>query len=1188
MDNGNEESENNLFCGSSLDTWDFKLTNETLTDSAKRLFGVGNSFINKHVMKKACDEFGSKWGFQFVSSGRRMNCNREPQKARSVKKTDNSIIETHKKTRNRTSNIKVGCEFHFKYRLLPDGHTLQVWEGCYEHNAEKGCIPSGVNLTVVRKSSGYYTSNLGENAMEHFLSMLSYGKLTAKVVRNLFKHLIPSNVPIDAQFIVNLRLKAARRLPEWQATGCIPKTDYNFMNTYDGLDNDEDLYHDKATVEARRVMEEVLNEDEGSSTMYDFLSKLNGVDPSFQYRLAKDPETNTLIGVIWQNAAMRSMFEDYGNVLFTDVMKRPTNSIRWPYISLTVLDSMKMTHVVAEGIICGEYKSAYSWVLQSLFDMAPKRDKNTISTIFADQFIDDSCLLHMGFLNLPLIAYDYWHLKDSVLPKRFGRYTFLTIKTHLIELINAENVQEFEDTVHTLQNMLAHNQSDIRKLNEFVLERKRYAKFELYHHKGSLQRRGSAPAEGNHASYLKRIGPLLTDSPIIAITAMLERQKEIVKEKNVKLTNYKNETISFRSKGRTLLGQIDEDAFQYLSLWGYTLFKKELEESKHYTAEKVNFNNPEMYRLKRNNVNTNTYRLVGYTSRCTCSIVISFGIMCRHEIALHDTFIATFFEKRWTLVDCVRLSTVTNDEMDHNCRDEEFLDEDINNPNTYSDGMSEVTPIIDLTTENIESIVENSIYETDEESTVVMSASKDSFRTVIGKTKSKQSQLQNEGLDHNDFMNLADNVYNSCQHNKDATVAMFGVMLEIQRAISTGTLSSIVQVIQESLLTSSTTTSISGMNNVPETVISPNRQSQENQDVTTSTTKTSVQFTTVTNNNKPCDPVILKSTHNTKTKRILSPGEFYDNNNSPKKRQKVNTSSIKKKLQFTSCTASECKDVKSVKKAIRHCSFCKGENHINSKSSPCDLVLRYGTPMDKTLDLVKESKKKVFIYSSNNNIDTITNLDPAMTKHLVIHRFVVRDDCTNILLLTTLLGDKGVPLLNGKEVITSIAAVIKWTATTRQKVTVLIDGRWKPTNQLLRRRVHNSQVNDNSHFNLANVGNTDEDEDQYEKFPKDTSKTSRICNETSNRSKAQISSSLNNNTNTNEKPSFNGVTDLSGGYVVTRKNNNNKEKGWQHTKTSQGNFEEAVMENSKGNDESVSKRVSFKEQWCNCCKIINQ
>jgi hypothetical protein len=150
-------------------------------------------------------------------------------------------------------------------------------------------------------------------------------------------------------------------------------------------------------------MEEVLNEDEGSSTMYDFLSKLNGVDPSFQYRLAKDPETNTLIGVIWQNAAMRSMFEDYGNVLFTDVMKRPTNSIRWPYISLTVLDSMKMTHVVAEGIICGEYKSAYSWVLQSLFDMAPKRDKNTISTIFADQFIDDSCLLHMGFLNLPLI-----------------------------------------------------------------------------------------------------------------------------------------------------------------------------------------------------------------------------------------------------------------------------------------------------------------------------------------------------------------------------------------------------------------------------------------------------------------------------------------------------------------------------------------------------------------------------------------------------------------------------------------------------------------------------------------------------------------------------------------------------------------------------------------------------------------
>jgi hypothetical protein len=122
------------------------------------------------------------------------------------------------------------------------------------------------------------------------------------------------------------------------------------------------------------------------------------------------------------------------------------------------------------------------------------------------------------------------------------------------------------------------------------------------------------------------------------------------------------------------------------------------------------------------------------------------------------------------------------------------------------------------------------------------------------------------------------------------------------------------------------------------------------------------------------------------------------------------------------------------------------------------------------------------------------------------------------------------------------------------------------------------------------VGNTDEDEDLYEKFPNDTSKTSRICDEmeTSNRSKAQISSSLNNNTNTNEKPSFNGVTDLSGGYLVTRKKKKIKEKGRQHKKTSQGNVDEAVMENSKGNDESVSKRVSFKEQWCNCCKIINQ
>ena len=214
-----------------------------------------------------------------------MCCNRN---AAYVAKKD---VVPHEKLRNHKNSIKVGCKFHIKYKKLTGSDYVQVNDGVYEHSTELGCNPSASNLVIVKKASGQY-SKIEPSAMKHFLEILQHGSLTPKIMRSIFKSLLPCNVPITGQFIVNMRMKAAKYLPQWIASGCVSMKDYNDMTLYTGLDNKPEFNHDKATLMATQVMEEILNEGDLPSTITTYLSRLRDVDSSFKYRLAKDEDRN--------------------------------------------------------------------------------------------------------------------------------------------------------------------------------------------------------------------------------------------------------------------------------------------------------------------------------------------------------------------------------------------------------------------------------------------------------------------------------------------------------------------------------------------------------------------------------------------------------------------------------------------------------------------------------------------------------------------------------------------------------------------------------------------------------------------------------------------------------------------------------------------------------------------------------
>ena len=95
-------------------------------------------------------------------------------------------------------------------------------------------------------------------------------------------------------------------------------------------------------------------------------------------------------------------------------------------------------------------------------------------------------------------------------------------------------------------------------------------------------------------------------------------------------------------------------------------------------------------------------------------------------------------------------------------------------------------------------------------------------------------------------------------------------------------------------------------------------------------------------------------------------------------------------------------------------------------------------------------------------------------------------------------------------------------------------------------------MNHNGNFNSPDVGYSDNVSDQFVRLPNKTSSTSRACKGmgTSTTTKEHLSFGYNNSTGKNEKPAFNGVTDMTGSCTVTRKKKKTVyKKGWQSTKT---------------------------------------
>ena len=65
-----------------------------------------------------------------------------------------------------------------------------------------------------------------------------------------------------------------------------------------------------------------------------------------------------------------------------------------------------------------------------------------------------------------------------------------------------------------------------------------FARYMINIYPGNHFRMGDAPAEQNHSSYVQRIGPTSSVEPAEALVSMLERQADILKEKDMVIAKY--------------------------------------------------------------------------------------------------------------------------------------------------------------------------------------------------------------------------------------------------------------------------------------------------------------------------------------------------------------------------------------------------------------------------------------------------------------------------------------------------------------------------------------------------------------------------------------------------------------------------------------------------------------------------
>jgi hypothetical protein len=389
-----------------------------------------------------------------------------------------------------------------------------------------------------------------------------------------------------------------------------------------------------------------------------FLDELKSTLPGFDYRMQRSID-GFPIGIVWMTPEMKKNICRYGQVLFLDGQKRQYNKMNWPYIGPALKDNEMKVCLGAESIVVEESLKSYKWVLESMCEMEPLFDLSSIKIIFGDQLITHGLLVSLGIRDTCLLRPDFYHLTNEVWPKseNFGQVLYPRIKNFMETMLKSTTETEYTNAYEAALAVVRYEPSKRSYLESIYNDHEYYGGFFLLHTSGNLGLLGSCPAEQNHSSIVAHLGEGASWEIAAHIQHLMNRQKELTKQRTEKENSHFCSTLHYKSSKRGQERKDEEAAKKTLSNYAFQklFIRKSFQGARKlrhkYDAEGNCFIWPaklgvkDIYGLEHSRDNFESeehinpelvicgnglYRIpVG--GRCPCTDRISFMFQCSHE-----------------------------------------------------------------------------------------------------------------------------------------------------------------------------------------------------------------------------------------------------------------------------------------------------------------------------------------------------------------------------------------------------------------------------------------------------------------------------------------------------------------------------------------------------------------------------
>jgi hypothetical protein len=621
-------------------------------------FAVGSIYESFDALKGELHSFAISNGFTISRQGFSLKC------SRGVKPRHAATVVAQKKRKIATWKY-VECQFqvNFQYSISRKKGSSKIMDGSTPDQCVKityadlehcdKCCPSAEQKLACHKASGYLFHVNNEKVADVITLLNTTAWVPANVLRGLLKPLLPIGTAITAQDLVNFRLWAKANTRRLQGGGHnIALTRSQLGSILAGKATHHLASNHLSSMSALTQCGEILSGIVADTLKYDggtwqverYLSKLKMADATFDYRISYDDDGHAT-GIVWQTGAMRAAFNNYGQALFLDAMKRQLNNLDWPYIATALIDGWKKVCIGSEAIICGELENAYVWIVQCTVQMADGRRMDEIHSIFGDCFVQPTLLEKLGITTTCKLFWDHFHLLQQVWPEYFGKENFHSnLKSGLETMCHANSVQDFDAGLLLAQDAVRTDPTLFDYLEKFGKKREMFANYCVANSQWTLGRRGSSHAEQNHWSVQSFLGPVCYEDPCQELKNLLERHAHLCSKRNVEIAKYKMQCVAADITGN--MGSEDLSAKQSLSSWGYELWKKESALSKNYE-----YSSSDGFCLVWNKSHPEKKRTLLSGERCNCASRIGFHIQCRHEIKIKGgVYDFSLFAARWNLL----------------------------------------------------------------------------------------------------------------------------------------------------------------------------------------------------------------------------------------------------------------------------------------------------------------------------------------------------------------------------------------------------------------------------------------------------------------------------------------------------------------------------------------------------------